>query len=1220
MKMRHLNLHRQSINVWLSFAFLVLLSISELAFSQKIYYIDSQSGNDLNNGTSEVSAWRTIDKLNNNMYLIKPTDIIRFKKGASYEGQINITVSGNDGQPIIFESYGSGDNPLISGTHSISMWKQYKNNIYRAKTDKNSLNAFINSNQLVLARTPNTGNYFRVNTGGTNNTFTDTELSQNINFWAGSTCRVRTIDYTWEICKVSAYSNQSVSLQSSTNFTIKPNQIYYFDNLLAALDTANEWYSSGDSLYVYFSNPSDTSLVDASVYPYGVQITSGKNIIIRNLSFTKQGTDGINLVSCSNVEISDNSFSDIIGKAVGMSSVSNITVSTNTMENCRSNGISGFQVSNSNFLFNTIKNIGLVPGYGDIISGMTGIYLNGDGSNNLIKGNKIENTGYNGIRSDTRNSRIEDNTVKSPLLMVKDGAGIYTWGTGSTNVTIRNNYIENINNVELYGYNNWSFGIYLDDYSYGNSVIGNIVNDKYSPAIFLHNSYNDIVDSNTVYGTSINVSIDQSVTGSTYLNTFRNNNIFTPNRNISSLNLNSSVETTFGTFENNIYFNPFTRVTIACKTPSTTTLYFDLPKWKNYSGQDNYSKESFIKWDEYEVTDTVSSNFIVNGTFNTDLNSWDGYQSNFVREWTTNNTLDGGCAKMHFSSNSPTYGAFRTFGYTINYQKDKFYTVSFNSTSNSFINMYLRDNEVPSNLNEKICLDNTFSHYSYTFKAANDFGGKILFNTDASSTFTGDLYIDNVELFEVNALPNDYSDSCILLYNADYTDKSFDLGTNKYTDTYGNEHISSINLAPCKSAILIRTGSNTPPVDKLSDQTIQLKAGWNTISFDIIPQEVKIADVIQPVVQSGALVKMQDEGGNFMVETDGDWFNNLDSIDIRKGYNIKVNFDSQLKIRGSAAPKNIVIPLTEGYNILGYPLASARKALSSFQALMDDGSLVKVQDESGNFIIKTGSTWFSNIDSLKPGKGYHINVNRNTNLEFSYLKSSFLKSQSAQNDQSNSYFLKSYKGNPYASMNFIIKDLYQNSVGLSQGDEIGIFDGTTCVGSYIYNGENTIGMSAGMTDPMLETSGFTEGDSISFQIYKTNQKELLTDIGLEFEPGQQNTFASRGTSSLRLSKQITSISDNLIKQNSIHNYPNPFLDKTTFEFTVDNRSNIFLAVCDLSGKEIIELVNKQYASGKYEVTWDGRNSIGELLAPGVYLYTFRSGNTSSCQKLILLNQ
>ena len=1229
--MRSLKIFGQS-NYKFWIAFFVLSVVVESVFSQKIYYIDSQGGNDLNTGTSDAAAWKTIDKLNSSMSLMKPSDIIEFKRGDVFEGQINLTANGAAGQPLTFDAYGTGSNPVISGATKISGWKKYTNNIYRAKTTKTALNAYINNRELVLARTPNIGNYFTIDASGTTTYFTDAALGQNTNYWNNANCRIRTSDFTWETTKVSSFSGGTVNLQSSVSYYLVPGRIYYFDNLLSSLDTVNEWYASADSLYVYFSNLSDTSNVNASIYAYGMQGTSRSNLLIQNLGFTKQGSDGISLLSCSAIQISNNVFSNIILTSVNLGASSNITVSGNTMTNCRGNGISCIGMTNGNFLSNTIKNIGLVPGYGRTLSGMTAIYINGDGSNNIIKGNQIDSTGYNGIRSDTHDTRIEYNTVRHPMLLINDGAGIYIWGTSSTNVTIAHNYIENIHKSEFPGYHDWSFGIYLDDYSFGDKVIGNIINDKGSTAIFLHNSYNDVVDSNTVYGTCIDVALDATVSGSTYANTITNNNIFTLNEKIPSLNLSSYIETTFGTIENNVYFNPLTKVTIQYSTPSVSLKNFSLCKWRDFSGKDKLSKESFIHWDGYKITDTVGSNLIVNGTFDSNINSWDGYNSNFVREWATNSRLNAGCVRMYFSSTSPTYGAFRTPGTTINYGKGKYYAISFNTVSNSFVSMFLRDNETPSNLDKNIAIDTSLMHHNFIFQAANDYLGKLLFTTALNGTYTGQLYMDNIKMYQVNAQPVNYSDSSVLLSNTDNSLKSFNLGTNKYKDTYGNQYTGTINIDPWKAAILVKTEGTDSPFDTVPTpdpgsgkdsakvQTIDLKAGWNTISFNVIPKAVKVEEIIQPIVQSGALVKVQDEGGNFMVETDGDWFNNLESIDISKGYNIKVNADCQLKISGSPVPETTTIPLTQGYNIIGYPSSIERKALDCFKTLIDEGSLIKVQDESGNFIIKTGTAWFSNIDSLKPGRGYNVNVNKNTSMSFNYLKSSFTSNLNEKEQESTSYFQKAYKGNPYSSMNFIIKNINQSDCNLTAGDEIGIFDGGICVGDYLYNGENIIGLSAGMADPLLGTLGFTNGDSISIQIYKTKDMVLMKNIGITFNQNLQSIFTTQGTAAVEISKQATTISTNLKNNNSIDNYPNPFYGQTTFEFSMESSANVTLTVYDISGKEVTQLINNKYDSGKYEISWDATNSKGEILNPGVYLYVFKSGSYTSSHKLILLQQ
>ena len=63
------------------------------------------------------------------------------------------------------------------------------------------------------------------------------------------------------------------------------------------------------------------------------------------------------------------------------------------------------------------------------------------------------------------------------------------------------------------------------------------------------------------------------------------------------------------------------------------------------------------------------------------------------------------------------------------------------------------------------------------------------------------------------------------------------------------------------------------------------------------------------------------------------------------------------------------------------------------------------------------------------------------------------------------------------------------------------------------------------------------------------------------------------------------------------NYPNPFNPVTTIEFEIKNDANVTLSVYNVLGKKIIELINKNLASGKYSLNFDGSR-----LASGTYFY------------------
>ena len=91
--------------------FVLLLSFSLCAQNQ--YYLSSSTGNDNNNG-SQTQPWKTLSKLSNTT--LGPDDTVYFKKGDTFRGHYIVNGSGTEGNPITFKSYGSGNQPVISGS------------------------------------------------------------------------------------------------------------------------------------------------------------------------------------------------------------------------------------------------------------------------------------------------------------------------------------------------------------------------------------------------------------------------------------------------------------------------------------------------------------------------------------------------------------------------------------------------------------------------------------------------------------------------------------------------------------------------------------------------------------------------------------------------------------------------------------------------------------------------------------------------------------------------------------------------------------------------------------------------------------------------------------------------------------------------------------------------------------------------------------------------
>lgn len=83
------------------------------------------------------------------------------------------------------------------------------------------------------------------------------------------------------------------------------------------------------------------------------------------------------------------------------------------------------------------------------------------------------------------------------------------------------------------------------------------------------------------------------------------------------------------------------------------------------------------------------------------------------------------------------------------------------------------------------------------------------------------------------------------------------------------------------------------------------------------------------------------------------------------------------------------------------------------------------------------------------------------------------------------------------------------------------------------------------------------------------------------------------------------------------NYPNPFNPSTTISYQLSEGTSVRIAIYDLMGREVRELVNGHKSEGTYQVVWDGLNSSGSTVASGVYLYKMEAGDFVQTRKLIL---
>ncbi|MCP4687700.1 MAG: hypothetical protein GY859_06600, partial [Desulfobacterales bacterium] len=209
--------------------------------------------------------------------------------------------------------------------------------------------------------------------------------------------------------------------------------------------------------------------------------------------------------------------------------------------------------------------------------------------------------------------------------------------------------------------------------------------------------------------------------------------------------------------------------------------------------------------------------------------------------------------------------------------------------------------------------------------------------------------------------------------------------------------------------------------------------------------------------------------------------------------------DSELVVEGPLVPLPLTIPLTAGWNYVGYPSPIARDAISVLQPLIDAGVLMKVIDENGSNITENAGSWVNQIGDFEGGEGYMVKVSADVDLT---IDEAAPAPDGVQGDEvfrgqqggPPSHFSLPWTGNPFFRMNLWI--FGANGVALSAGDEIGIFDGDVCVGAGVLTGplsvENYLMVISSMDDG--GTNGFTPGGPISLRIWLAGEQREITGI------------------------------------------------------------------------------------------------------------------------------
>lgn len=502
------------------FLFAVMLNAGNLHAAT--YYI-ANTGNDVADGLSSASAWRTIDRVNtqggdNHMFL--------FNRGDVFRGEITA-----NGKSITYGSYGTGERPIVKGSVVITNWTwDAAHNCYVADNTNILRHLFANGELMRIARYPNVDapdlGWLETDSGTSKSTFYDAALGaygKPDNYWTGATLRIRPIGWNFEMSAVTqSTSNGIVTITPELtdiggSTTINPGWGYYLDGILGELDHENEWCLDKSANKVYLSPPGGTNpntlLIEGMCQEHGIYINWDKtNMVVENLAFEHQVDAGVETVFTDGAVIRNCRFRQCeeTGVKIGYSSA-NVVVENNLFEDMLNFAIAkyasgtngaGATIIQSNQIFRTA----LVAGYGQN-SSMNSVGIRCVGGGTIIRRNIIEDVGYTGIGLGGGGHICEENIIRRAQLLLDDGGTIDI--DSQSNIVRRNLIFDTYGNRDIssgqevsgWVHGRMGFCIFTQPNDNSNVIEENTLANN-TGGIFLDTTIDSRVRSNVVYNTT----------------------------------------------------------------------------------------------------------------------------------------------------------------------------------------------------------------------------------------------------------------------------------------------------------------------------------------------------------------------------------------------------------------------------------------------------------------------------------------------------------------------------------------------------------------------------------------------------------------------------------------------------------------------------------------------------------------------------------------------